>query len=205
MNEQNATKHAEELLISMGLDLTDNNYKETPKRLVEVLSEFTYALKPIANDEINKLFSVSFPCHNDTKTKYSGMLVQSPIRVYSLCSHHLLPIIYDISFAYIPNTNNNNGNYQIGFSKITRILRILAKRPMNQEDFTQTICEVFDNKLKPKGLAIIVSGIHLCMKMRGACSEATNITSTVRGDFKNYERSRDEFLTLALNYKNKKW
>jgi GTP cyclohydrolase I len=71
----------------------------------------------------------------------------------------MLPVIYDIAFAYIPK----NGE-QIGFSKIVRILRHIAKRPMNQEDFTQEAVDIFYKKLQPQGLAIVVSGVHLCMK-----------------------------------------
>ena len=124
------------------------------------------------------------------------MLVQSPIRVYSLCSHHFLPVIYDISFAYIPQENR-----QIGFSKIIRIINLIAKRPMNQEDFTQRIIDLFYEKLNPKGIAVVVSGTHFCMKMRGVMSDVVNRTSALKGDFKDYERTRDEFLTLA-NFKD---
>ena len=123
------------------------------------------------------------------------MVIQSPIRVYSLCSHHLLPVIYDIAFAYIPKENK-----QIGFSEVVRALQHIAKQPMNQEDFTQEVVELFFSKLKPQGLAIVVSGVHLCMKIRGVKSEVINKTSAVKGDFKDYERTRDEFLTLATNF-----
>jgi GTP cyclohydrolase I len=107
----------------------------------------------------------------------------------------MLPVIYDVAFAYIPARGK-----QIGFSKIVRVLRQIAKRPMNQEDFTQEVVELFHSKLKPAGLAIVVSGVHLCMKMRGVQCEAINKTSAVKGDFKDYERTRDEFLALAANF-----
>lgn len=186
---------AKELLLNLGLDLTDPNYEGTPRRMVEVLVEFTSALREESKIELEENFSVLFPKHNGRRLEYKGMLVQSPIRVYSLCSHHMLPVIYDISFGYIPK-----GGKQIGFSKVVRILRCIAKRPMNQEDFTQEVVDLFYNKLQPKGLAIVVSGVHLCMKMRGVCSETVNKTSAVKGDFKDYERTRDEFLSLATKF-----
>lgn len=186
---------AKELLLSLGMDLRDPNYKETPRRMVEVLAEFTSSLREESKSELEEYFNTLFPKHNGRRVQYKGMLVQSPIRVYSLCSHHMLPIIYDIAFAYIPKKGE-----QIGFSKIVRILRYIAKRPMNQEDFTQEAIDLFYRKLQPQGLAIVVSGVHLCMKMRGVHSETINKTSAVKGDFKDYERTRDEFLTLATNF-----
>lgn len=190
-----AEKAAEGLMRNLGLDLTDPNYRETPKRMVKVLVDFTSSVRKESEKELEDHFSVLFPKHNGRRMQYRGMLVQSPIRVYSLCSHHMLPIIYDIAFAYIPKKGE-----QIGFSKIVRILRHIAKRPMNQEDFTQEAVDLFYRKLSPQGLALVVSGVHLCMKMRGVCSNAINKTSAVKGDFKNYERTRDEFLALAANF-----
>ena len=186
---------AKDLLTNLVLDLKDPNYEGTPRRMVEVLVEFTSSLREESNKELEEYFSVLFPKHSDRKVKYKGMIVQSPVRVYSLCSHHMLPVIYDIAFAYIPK----NGE-QIGFSKIVRILRHIAKRPMNQEDFTQEAVDLFYKKLQPQGLAIVVSGVHLCMKMKGVHCEAINKTSAVKGDLKDYERTRDEFLSLATNF-----
>ena len=88
----------------------------------------------------------------------------------------------------------------IGFSKIVRILRLIAKRPMDQENFTQEAVDLFYRKLQPQGLAIIVSGVHMCMKMRGVECNTVNKTSAVKGDFKDYGRTRDEFLALAANF-----
>lgn len=195
LNKDKAEKAAGELLKNLGVDLSDPNYKGTPQRMVEVFAEFTSSLRKESKSELEEHFCTLFPKHNGTKVQYKGMLVQSPIRVYSLCSHHMLPVIYDIAFAYIPKKGE-----QIGFSKIVRILRHIAKRPMNQEDFTQEAVDLFYKKLRPQGLAIVVSGVHLCMKMRGVQSEAVNKTSAVKGDFKDYERTRDEFLALATNF-----
>ena len=72
----------------MGVDLTDPNYKGTPRRMVEVLSDFTSVLREESKVELDKHFNVLFPKHKGRKIQYKGMLVQSPIRVYSFCSHH---------------------------------------------------------------------------------------------------------------------
>lgn len=195
MDKSKANKAAGDLLKALGVDLQDPNYKGTPERIVKVLTDFTSQLRDENNIEDH--FKV-FPQHKDRDVCYKGMLVQSPIRVYSMCSHHFLPVIYDISFAYLPREGE-----QIGFSKVVRILRDLAKRPMNQEDFTQAVIDTFMDKLKPRGMAVVVSGVHMCMKMRGVQSDAVNKTSAVKGDFKDYERTRDEFLALASNFNHK--
>lgn len=163
--------------------------------MVGVLAEFTSSLQEETGNELEECFDTLFPKHNDREVTYKGMIVQNPIRVYSLCSHHMLPVIYDIVFAYIPNKGR-----QIEFSKIVRVLRHIARRPINQEDFTQEAVDMFYSRIKPQGLAIIVSGAHLCMKMRGVRCEVVNKTSAVKGGFKNYGKTRDEFLALANNF-----
>lgn len=122
LNIKNAQKAASDLLDSLGVDLSDPNYEGTPERMVEVFVDFTYFLRSESKAEIDKHFSVLFPKHNSQKVEYKGMIVQSPVRVYSMCSHHFLPVIYDIAFAYIPKKGE-----QLGFSKIVRILRLIAK------------------------------------------------------------------------------
>lgn len=135
---------ARKLLLNLGIGLSDPNYKETPRRMAEVLAEFTSSLREESKGELKEHFNTCFPKHNGSHIQYKGMVVQSPIRVYSLCSHQMLPVIYDIAFAYIPKKGG-----QIGFSKIIRILRHIAKRPMNREDFTQKATDLFYRKPQP--------------------------------------------------------
>ena len=186
---------AKKLLISLGLDLNDKNYDKTPERFVDWLCQFTNCLNDGNKKEIDNVLDVHFPKHSDLQSYYKGMILQSPIRVYSLCSHHLLPVIYDISIAYIPSENR-----QLGFSKLTRAIRLMAQRPMNQEDFTQFIVEKLKEKLQPEGLGVLVKGLHMCMSMRGALVDTNNITSAVRGTFKDNLSTKEEFIKIALTY-----
>ncbi len=195
--EQNShrVQLARDLLESLGVDLNDKNYATTPERFVAFLEEFTAGLNDNVSTELDALLDVHFPKHNDLTSPYGGMVIQSPIRVYSICSHHFLPVIYDISFAYIPQNNK-----QLGFSKIARALQLMAQRPMNQEDYTQLVVETLKHKLQPEGLAIVVRGMHMCMSMRGAKVDTNNITSAVRGSFKDNLATREEFMQVALHY-----
>ena len=173
------------MLEGLGLDLTNENYKGTPKRMVKLFLELCQYLYQPAQDELKEELSVTFP------DSYKGMMIQKNIKAYSICSHHLLPVTYDITFGYIPKDRF------LGFSKITKAIKLIASKPANQEDFTQGIIDIFKNLLVPKGIGVVVHGVHDCMLIRSTKTEAVNITSALRGQFEEYERTRNEFFSLA--------
>jgi len=183
----NVERAARLFLESLGVDLSDENLRETPKRMAKTYTDLCQYTNPdgLARRKAEEELSKTFP------TKYKGMIIQEPIRIYSLCSHHLLPVTYDILFGYIPKY------LTLGFSKSIKAIRLLAARPISQEDLTHEIIETFERRLKPMGTMIVVRGVHMCMQIRGIRTEAVNITSALRGDFKDNESSRNEFLTLA--------
>src|SRR5437762_902425 len=80
----------------LGLDLQDDNFKDTPHRFACTYIDLCRGLYQDAEREIKENLSKIFP------TRYKGMIIQEPIRVYSLCSHHMLPVTYDVLFGYIP-------------------------------------------------------------------------------------------------------
>lgn len=173
------------LVEQIGLNIADPNMIGTPSRIVKVLKELTNGQSDDSSAIIKKELSTSFPTH------YKGMIILDTIKCVSLCSHHLLPVLYDISFGYVPT------NKSLGFSKIIKVINLLAAKPILQEDFTQEIVDTFDYVLKPKGIMVIVRGRHTCMSLRGEKSENENITSAIRGVFKDDEKTREEFLSLA--------
>lgn len=138
-----------------------------------------------SQDKIREHLETAFP------TNYKGLVIMDPIKCVSLCSHHLMPINYEVLFGYIPKDKS------IGFSKICKVINLIAAKPALQEDFTQEIIDVFNQVLDPKGIMVVVRGKHSCMTMRGNKSDNTNITSALRGVFKDSQTSRDEFLSLA--------
>ena len=178
------------ILSKLGLNLDDDNYKKTPKRMTDFFVEFTEFTRK-GNNILEEHFKINFPKHIGSEKSYDGILFQPSIEIYSLCSHHLIPIIYNISFAYIPKENK-----QIGFSKIIRILNDIAKNPANQEDFTQKVVDIFTKNFDCKGVAILVSGIHLCMKIRGVRSNTNNKTIAMTGIFQENKEMRDRFFEL---------
>lgn len=180
-----AERGARMLVEGLGLDLADPNMVRTPKRIVKTLIELTEGNHFNAQKEIRELLDIAFP------TIYKGMVILDPIKVYSLCSHHLLSIEYEVLFGYIPK------NLSIGFSKIIKAIRLLAAKPTLQEDFTQDVIDTFQKVLDPKGIMIVVRGKHSCMMIRGEKTVNSNITSALRGDFKTSQKTREEFLSLA--------
>ncbi len=118
-------EHVKEIMLTLGLDLTDDSLRGTPKRIAKsYVNELFYGLNPK-----NKPKAATF----DNKYNYSEMLVEKDITLYSTCEHHFLPIVGKAHIAYI-----SSGNV-IGLSKMNRIVEYYAKRPQVQERLTKQI------------------------------------------------------------------
>jgi GTP cyclohydrolase I len=111
---------------------------------------------------------------------------------FGVCPHHLLPVIYRISVAYLP------GNRVLGISKLSRLVGLLARQPVLQEDLTQDLSEILHLRLETRGSATYIEGLHMCMAARGIqAHEARVVTSGVRGIFRDQPSTRQEFLDLV--------
>lgn len=153
-----------------GLNLKDLNFTDTPKRVARAYMEI---FEGINNKEgIKDILSTAFP------STYDGMIIIDNITAFSMCPHHFLPVEYRVSVAYISE------NKMLGISKLPRLIEMLAKQPILQEDFTEQITVTLMNELKAKGAMVQVYGKHMCMRMRGVKSpESVTITSSVKGIF----------------------
>ncbi|MEJ2752636.1 MAG: GTP cyclohydrolase I FolE, partial [Chloroflexota bacterium] len=121
--------------------------------------------------------------------EYSEMVIVSGIDFYSICEHHMLPIIGKAHVAYIPDKK------VVGLSKIPRIVEAFARRLQVQERMTQQIANLIDELVEPQGVAVIVDGLHMCVAMRGAKkSNARMRTSALTGLFLKNELTRMEFM-----------
>jgi GTP cyclohydrolase I len=163
--------------------IADPNFQKTPYRIAKSYLELCMGLAQL--EEVKEILSTNFP------SDYKGMIIVDSINCYSMCPHHLLPVIYRVDFGYIPNEK------MLGLSKIPRFIKLLAKRPILQEDFTKDIVTKFIEYVKPEGVICIVNGVHNCMVCRGV--EAINssaTTSEVYGSFEKIE-TRSEFLELV--------
>lgn len=180
-------KHFNEIMNTLGLDLTDESLKDTPRRVAKMfVNEVFKGLSP-ENKPAIKLFKNNY--------KYKEMLVERDITVYSYCEHHFVPIIGKAHVAYISN------GYVIGLSKINRLVEYYAKRPQVQERLNEQIAKALKEVLKTEDVAVIVDAEHLCVKSRGIQDTASStVTASYHGQFKDADKRR-EFLTY-VNLKN---
>ncbi len=173
-------KDVENILQTLGMDLTDDSIKGTPNRVAKMfVKEIFGGLNP------NKLPSSST---FDNNYKYGEMLVEKNITLYSTCEHHLLPIIGRAHVAYI-----SNGNV-IGLSKMNRIVEYFSKRPQVQERLTMQIVQELQRVLNTQDVACVIDAKHLCVNSRGIGDiESSTVTSEFGGKFKELN-TRREFL-----------
>lgn len=173
-------KDVENILQTLGMDLTDDSIKGTPNRVAKMfVKEIFGGLNPS-----KKPGSSTF----ENKYKYGEMLVEKNITVYSTCEHHLLPIVGRAHVAYI-----SNGSV-IGLSKMNRIVDFYAKRPQVQERLTMQIVQEMQRVLGTDDVACVIDAKHLCVNSRGIRDiESSTVTSEFGGKFKE-ESVRREFL-----------
>ncbi len=173
--------HFKEIMLTMGLDLTDDSLKETPFRVAKMfIKEIFSGLNPLNMPGL-QLF--------DNKYKYHEMLIEKNITLYSYCEHHFVPIIGKVHVAYIAD------NKVIGLSKINRLVQHFAKRPQVQERLTNQIADALKSALQTENVAVIVDAFHLCVSSRGIKdTNASTQTFSYSGKFKD-DNTKLEFLT----------
>lgn len=150
--------------VAKAFDFLTEGYRQDPKEILE------QALFTTSNDE---------------------MVLVRDIEFYSMCEHHMLPIIGRAHVAYIPDGK------VVGLSKIPRIVNVYARRLQIQEQMTEQIADAISETIKPKGVAVVLHARHMCMEMRGVEKiNSTTVSSALRGLFKSDERTRNEFYNL---------
>lgn len=172
--------HFRQIMETLGLDLTDDSLKGTPKRVAKMyVQEIFSGLNP------KNLPSVAL---FENKYQYNEMLVEKNISFYSNCEHHFVPIFGKAHVAYIAN------GQVIGLSKLNRIVQHFAKRPQVQERLTMQIAKEIQKLLGTEDVAVMIDAKHLCVASRGIKDDTSStITSFYGGKFQE-EVSRNEFL-----------
>ncbi|WP_291285199.1 GTP cyclohydrolase I FolE [Flavobacterium sp.] len=171
-------KDVENILQTLGMDLTDDSIKGTPNRVAKMfVKEIFGGLNPSRQPKASTF---------DNNYKYGEMLVEKNITVYSTCEHHLLPIIGRAHVAYI-----SNGRV-IGLSKMNRIVEYYAKRPQVQERLTMQIVQELQKALGTEDVACVIDAKHLCVNSRGIKDiESSTVTSEFGGRFKDPQTKRE--------------
>ena len=172
--------HFEQIMLTLGLDLTDDSLRGTPHRVAKMfVREIFHGLDP-KNKPVPKVF--------ENKFKYGEMLIEKNIMLHTTCEHHFLPIVGRAHVAYI------SSGTVIGLSKINRIVDYFARRPQVQERLTMQIVEEMKRALNTEDVAIVLDAKHFCVAARGIQdSHSSTITSEFSGRFKE-SAMRSEFL-----------
>lgn len=169
------------IMTTLGLDLTDDSLKGTPKRVAKMfVREIFKGIKP---ENMPKMSTF------ENKYKYNQMLVEKDITVYSTCEHHFLPIVGKAHIGYI-----SNGRV-LGLSKMNRIVEYYAKRPQVQERLTMQIVKAMQHSLGTMDVACVIEAKHLCVNSRGIQDiDSSTVTAELGGLFGTDPNTRREFL-----------
>jgi GTP cyclohydrolase I len=177
--------HFREIMLTLGLDLTDDSLRGTPKRVAKMYIEEIFSGLNPANEPKIALF--------ENKFGYNEMLVEKNISFYSNCEHHFVPIMGKTHIAYI------SSGQVIGLSKLNRIVQYFAKRPQVQERLTIQIAKYLQKVLNSEHVAVYIDAKHLCVSSRGVKDDSTStITSYYGGKFQE-DNTKREFLDSLHN------
>jgi len=168
------------ILYAIGEDPERQGLLKTPERVSRMYDEITAGYR---TDPIKLVNGAIFD------VEYNEMVVVRDIEFYSLCEHHMLPFFGRVHVAYLPE------NQVIGLSKIPRIVEMYARRLQVQERMTSEIANFLNEVIRPRGVAVLVEGAHMCAMMRGVKkAEASMSTSAYLGEFKTDRQLKDDFL-----------
>ena len=169
----------------LGYDIHDENFADTASRAARGFHE-------LVHDQAQVKIAVAQMLEKTFPAKYTEMVISKDNIAFGVCPHHLLPVIYRISVAYLPTKK------VLGLSKMSRLARMMARAPRLQEDLTHELAMILHEQLDSQGSAVHIEGLHMCMASRGVgAHEARLVTSAVRGVFLESLATRDEFIKLV--------
>jgi GTP cyclohydrolase I len=173
-----------EILSAFGMDLNRPATERTPERLLAALYEATAGY-----DGDHKLLT-TFPteCRCDADC-LANQIIEGPISFYALCEHHALPFH---GFAHVGYVSHKR---IIGLSKLTRLVRLFARRFTVQERLGEQVADALAELLEPHGVGVHLEAAHLCTQMRGVREEQSRtVTSVWRRSYSENPELRREFL-----------
>lgn len=170
------------IMETLGLDLTDDSLKGTPKRVAKMfVKEIFGGLLPERKPGMSTF---------ENKYNYNQMLVEKDIVVYSTCEHHFLPIVGKAHIGYV------SSGKVIGLSKLNRIVDYYAKRPQVQERMIMQIFNELKSVLETDNVIVVMEATHLCVSSRGIKDESSYTSTLQYGGVFNQKEFRDDFYKM---------
>lgn len=166
---------------------------KTPARFVKAWEEI-FEFRDLSLEEIADRIT-TFPASDkqfdiNEKLTIDQMVLVRDISFHTMCEHHMLPFFGKVHIAYIPK------ECIAGLSKFARTVKMLSGRLQIQERLTCNLADIFEYKLEPLGVAVVIEARHMCMEMRGIQHiGAITTTSTLRGAFKESASLRSELFS----------
>jgi GTP cyclohydrolase I len=173
-----------EIFSAFGMELNTPGTDATPRRFLRAMYDATSGY-----DGDPKLLT-AFPSEA-RNAPVTGQVVERDIAFASLCEHHALPFVGVVHLGYVPNEEI------IGISKLTRLVRLFARRFSVQERLVEQIADTLGELVNPRGVAVFASASHLCTQMRGVEERSRTITTAWRGEYLSNDALRQEFLTVT--------
>lgn len=186
-NHYDALRAVRDLLVYLGYDPDSPGLADTPQRVVRALDELTTGTHEDPADHLARTFPAEGTDHDE-------LILVNGVAFTALCEHHLLPFTGTATVAYVPQP----GAPVVGLSKLARLVDGYARRLTMQERITRQVTDALTQRLDTKGAACVLTSHHACMGVRGVRKpSAAMTTSSLTGAFREDQRLRDEFLSLA--------
>jgi GTP cyclohydrolase I len=188
VDREKLSEHLSEVLRLLHVDLEDENVRDTPRRWAESLVTMTSGYDFSDVKKLTTLFRKA--CSRADERCNNLVVIGGTYK--TLCAHHILPFFGRFIVGYIPE------KMIIGASKIPRIVEVHMRRLQSQEHLAHDVADTIQKILEPRGIAVWMGGIHLCMVMRGVEQESSFMeTNVLRGEFLDDERTRQEFMSIV--------
>ena len=184
VDHERIARAVREILIAVGEDPDREGLLDTPGRVARAYAETFAGLREDAGVHLARTF--------EHEASGDDVVMLRNIEFASLCEHHLAPFLGRAHVAYLPS-----GGKVTGLSKLARTVDVFARRPQLQERLTAQIADALVEHLQPRGVAVLIEGEHMCMRVRGAKkADAIMVTTAMRGVYTEDRELRREVLAL---------